>query len=181
MRIENPRGKLKFAVPVQIPEWASPKIQKVIPKGRKVRLCGVMEPVKASEIDQEGLEVPLKRVSGKKGIKGLPKAESPLEALFELQLRASHIKFEREKELAIAFGKKYRWDFVVGDLAIEISGGIWVTSGHSTGRGITRDAAKGYYCLKAGFRPLTLTGDDVKSGEGLRRVQELMKEKKEWK
>lgn len=101
---------------------------------------------------------------------------SALENLFAFQLKACRLKFEREVKLVA--GRRYRWDFVVGDLAIEINGGQWIKSGHSTGIGLGRDADKLYEAVKAGYRPLVLTGDLVKSGVGVKRVLELMEAKK---
>ncbi len=101
---------------------------------------------------------------------------SALEDLFAFQLRASKIKFEREVKLVP--GRRFRWDFVIGDLAIEIQGSVWVKGAHSTGKGITRDADKLYLAVLNGFRPLVITGDLVKSGVGVQRVIQLIGEKK---
>lgn len=102
---------------------------------------------------------------------------SALEAEFEFQLKAMKIAYKKEQSLVP--GRRYRWDFIVGDLAIEINGGSWIKSGHSTGTGLQRDYDKAYEALKAGYRPLSLTGKDVKSGEGIQKVIQLMKVKSE--
>ena len=102
---------------------------------------------------------------------------SQIEDLLEFQLRALKIAFR--KEVSLVPGRRYRWDFVVQDLAIEVQGGIYLKgrSGHSSGTGIQRDCDKGFEALKAGFRPLSLTSADVKSGEGLRKIQTLIRSK----
>lgn len=101
---------------------------------------------------------------------------SELEDLFAFQLRAvlpKGTKFVREAKLVP--GRKYRWDFVIGDLAVEVQGGHWKAStGHTTGSGIQRDCDKGYLALKAGYKPLSITGDDVRKGEGVKRVLSLL-------
>lgn len=99
---------------------------------------------------------------------------SSLEELFAFQLKAHRIKFEREVRLDPS--RRFRWDFVVGDLAIEVQGGQWRAKGaHNTGKAMGRDAEKGFIALKAGFRPLSITGDQVKSGVGLIWVESLMR------
>ena len=98
---------------------------------------------------------------------------SRLEEDFALQLRAYHIKFERE--VRVCKERRYRLDFVLpGKLAVEVNGGTWVKSGHSTGTGIQRDCDKAYEALKAGFRLLPLTGDDIRSGAGIDKVLSLL-------
>ena len=98
---------------------------------------------------------------------------SRLEEDFAVQLRAMKVPFTRE--VRVCKERRYRLDFVLpGKLAVEVNGGSWVKSGHSTGKGLQRDADKGYECLKAGFRLLTLTSDDVRSGAGIDKVLSLL-------
>lgn len=49
------------------------------------------------------------------------------ELLFEIHLKESEIEYK--KEVMICPGRQYRHDFVVGNLAIEIQGGIWMDKG----------------------------------------------------
>ena len=103
---------------------------------------------------------------------------SQLEDSFAFQLRAYKIKYERE--VRVCKERRYRIDFVLpGNLGVEINGGTWAkgNSGHSSGKGLQRDADKGYEALKAGYRLLTLTGDDVRSGEGIQKVIHLLESK----
>jgi len=97
---------------------------------------------------------------------------SQLEDLFEFQLKAMKIAYRKQQQLAKP--RKYSWDFVVGDLAIEINGQTFQKGGHSSGIGIQRDYDKAYTALLHGWKPLSLSAQDVKSGEGLRKVQTLI-------
>ena len=97
---------------------------------------------------------------------------SDLESLFEFQLRAMKIAYR--KQVRLCPPRKYSWDFIVADIAIEVNGQTWVKGGHSSGLGIQRDYDKAYECLKAGFRPLSLTSKDVKSGNGVQKVISLL-------
>ena len=97
---------------------------------------------------------------------------SRLEEEFAIQLRAMKVPFTREVRFC---DRRYRFDFLLADkLAVEISGGIWVKSGHTTGKGLQRDADKLYEALLAGYRVLVLTSDDVRSGAGIDKVLSLL-------
>ena len=98
---------------------------------------------------------------------------SPLEDDLAWQLQAYKIPFRRE--VMLVKGRRYRWDFVIGDLAVECQGSTWkANTGHTSGSGIHRDADKGFEALKAGFRPLNLTGADIKSGTGILKIKSLL-------
>lgn len=100
---------------------------------------------------------------------------SYLEDTLALQLRAAGIKYEREFK-AVA-GRRYRWDFAMPEhsLLIEVQGGIWKKGGHSTGKGITRDAEKHNLALVNGWGQLIVTAEQIKSGQALRWIQEAIK------
>lgn len=99
-----------------------------------------------------------------------PKGSS-LEVLFALQLQDENIPAEREFKLP---GLRYRWDFKVKDLLIEINGGTWGHMGHSSGTGIQRDYDKHNCAVLAGYRPLLFTSDDVTSGRAIDTVRRAM-------
>lgn len=103
----------------------------------------------------------------------IPQALSEGEELFALHLRTYGIKYEREVRLID--GRKWRWDFVVGDLAIEIQGATWRKGGHSTGSGILRDCQKLNAAVLAGYRPLVFTSETVLSGEAIDTVRAALK------
>ena len=97
---------------------------------------------------------------------------SPLEDEFALQLRIAGIPFEREYR-AIN-GRKYRWDFRVGSILVEIQGGTWTKGGHSTGKGLHRDYEKNNAAVLAGWRVLYFDGEMVRSGAALGTVQNYL-------
>lgn len=103
----------------------------------------------------------------------IPKVGSIGEETLALHLRAHGIPFERE--VCLVGGRKWRWDFVVQDLAIEIQGGTWTRGGHSRGVGQARDCAKQNASVKAGYRPLAYTTDMVTSGEAINDLLEILK------
>ena len=97
------------------------------------------------------------------------------EATLALMLRVEGIPFERE--FAAVPGRKFRWDFhVKPDLLIEVQGGVWnfKKSGHSSGFGITRDAEKASLAVAHGYRQITATTAQVKSGQALTWIKQAI-------
>lgn len=96
------------------------------------------------------------------------------EATLALMLRAEGITYEREYQAVP--GRKFRWDFRIGDLLVEVQGGVWNygKSGHSSGRGITRDAEKASLAVAHGYRQITATTAQVKSGQALRWIKQAI-------
>ena len=86
------------------------------------------------------------------------------EELLGWQLKAIGIPFEREITLP---GRKFRYDFKVDDMLIEVQGGVWAKgdSGHTSGKGITRDCEKGQFAVLNGYRFIAVTTGQVSNGE----------------
>ena len=104
----------------------------------------------------------------------IPQALSEGECTLELHLRAQELPYARE--VALIAGRRWRWDFLVGnDLAIEIQGGTWIRGGHSRGTGQRRDCGKMNAAVKAGYRPLAYTTEMVLSGEAIADVLTLLR------
>ena len=98
---------------------------------------------------------------------------SELEEMLAGQLTALRIPFTREVRLVD--GRQYKWDFLVGDWAIEVQGGIWRYGGHNTGTGITRDARKhNALMLLRSCRDLYVTGEMIESGEALKLIEQAL-------
>ena len=94
-----------------------------------------------------------------------PKALSIGEETLATHLRAYGLKYERE--VCLIPGRKWRWDFRVGNLAIEVQGQTWTKGAHSSGSGILRDCQKLNAAVLAGYRPLIFTTQMVVSGEAI--------------
>ena len=97
---------------------------------------------------------------------------SRLEEAFALQLRAYKIPYEREKRFAPP--RRFRFDFLVGKLAIELQGGVYSQGAHSRGKGQERDFEKNYLALLEGYKVLYVSGDQVRSGEAIEWVKSLI-------
>lgn len=98
-----------------------------------------------------------------------------LEDTLAFQLDALSIPYTREYQ-AIP-NRRFRFDFAIEPIAetrllIEVQGGTWVKSGHSTGTGIQRDCEKHNLAVLAGFRVLAFTSTDVRQGTAMTTIQE---------
>lgn len=100
--------------------------------------------------------------------------QSAPEAEFLLHCRANKLK--PKTEFRFNPSRKWRLDFAFPDqkLGIEINGGIWRVSGHTTGTGLTRDYEKGNSAILLGWRVLNFTPAMVKSGEAIKIVMECL-------
>ena len=96
-----------------------------------------------------------------------------------MQMKAIGVKFARE--IRLFSDREWRWDFVayspVHDpaIAIEVQGGIWQKSGHTTGTGITRDCEKANAASEAGYRLLFFTPKMIQSGEALATIERMLR------
>lgn len=97
-----------------------------------------------------------------------------LEDVMSTKLTEAGIPHEREVH-AVA-GRRYRWDFKIGEYLIEIQGGTWSRkrTGHSTGAGIRRDAEKANAAVLAGYKVLFFTSDMVHDGTALHVITEAL-------
>lgn len=91
------------------------------------------------------------------------------EKFYDLWLLLGGPELKRE----FRFHEKRRWrlDFCheSSKTAIEIDGGIWVKSGHSSGTGISRDIEKSNELEYMGYRLFRFTGDMITT-ENLKRL-----------
>lgn len=88
------------------------------------------------------------------------------EALLEVHLKEQNIPYEREAKLVD--GRRYRWDFAIGRLAVEIQGGIWMKkSGHNTGLAIQRDIEKARMAAACGYIPVAFVTKEVMNGTAI--------------
>ncbi len=105
----------------------------------------------------------------------MTKTMSHLEVMLDDQLCLAGINPEETEYCAIP-GRRFRWDFAWSSkrVLVEVQGAIWVRGGHSTGSGITRDATKNNLAVLAGWKPLIVTAEHIKSGEALKWIQEAL-------
>jgi hypothetical protein len=59
-------------------------------------------------------------------------------------------------------------------LGVELHGGIWRLSRHTTGAGFTRDREKMNACVEAGIRVLEYTTEHVRSGTAALQIQRIL-------
>ena len=109
------------------------------------------------------------RVGGYK----VPKPKSEAEESLALHLKADHVPFEREQFLIL--GRKFKTDFLVHDIAIEVDGGIWTGGRHGTGKGITSDCEKLNLLTLAGYRSLRFTTSMVMDGTAIDTILKAMR------
>lgn len=101
-------------------------------------------------------------------------SKSAVEEELALELKANRIGFCREVRLIPK--RKFRWDFVINNLAIEIQGGIFKGSrgGHTSGKGYQRDCEKMQLVVMEGYIPVHFTSDDVRKGRAVEVIKELL-------
>lgn len=102
---------------------------------------------------------------------------SALEDLFALHCRASLLP-EPRREHVFAPPRRFRFDFCWIDrlIAVEIDGGTWTKSRHTTGTGFEKDCEKTNLAALAGWKVFRFTGGMVRSGAAIATVIEALKE-----
>lgn len=105
----------------------------------------------------------------------MSKGPSHLETMLDDQMCLAGLPAPEAEFCAIP-GRRFRWDFSWPDkkVLVEVQGAVWVKGGHSTGGGITRDAEKNNLAVLAGWKPLIVTAEHIKSGQALRWIQEAL-------
>ena len=105
-----------------------------------------------------------------------PRGPSKLEVKFREQLSLAGLLDGVEAEYCAIPGRKLRWDYAwpLRHLLLEIQGGIWAKGGHSSGVGINRDTEKANIATLAGWHILSVTSNQINSGQALRWVQQAL-------
>ena len=99
-----------------------------------------------------------------------------LEDEFNMQLKA--IGYHPEREVKFHPTRKWRFDFLIGTLAIEVEGGIWIKSRptrHTSAKGFINDCEKYAEAMLLGYRVLRVPGDWVTDGRAIGYVERALK------
>lgn len=108
-----------------------------------------------------------------------PRAESPVEELFDLQARALKLPAPT-REFRFHLVRRWRIDFAWPELqlAVEIEGGIWTRGRHTRGAGVRADMEKYNALASMGWTLLRFDGGAVKSGAAIKQVEQFISERK---
>lgn len=92
--------------------------------------------------------------------------------LMARQLTQAQIAYKEE----FRFEPKRRWrfDFLIRDIALEIDGGLWINGGHSRGKGRISDMEKQNHATLLGYKTLRFTPAQVKSGTALEYLKNML-------
>jgi very-short-patch-repair endonuclease len=77
--------------------------------------------------------------------------------------------------------RKFRWDFafVEAQLLIEVQGGIYTKSAHSTGQGLERDYTKNNLANLYGWRVLQFSRSMIEDGTAVELIKACLQESEE--
>ncbi len=99
---------------------------------------------------------------------------SELSDTLSFQLRAAKINHIREPKLVP--GRKFQTDiFVPPHLVVECDGGTWSGGRHVRGQGVEDDCEKQNLLVTHGYRPLRVTGKQIKDGRALKWIELAIK------
>lgn len=98
------------------------------------------------------------------------------EELLAFQLRAMNIPHERE--FAFCPGRRWRADFRIRDVLIEVEGGGWTGGRHVRGAGFEADCEKYAEAVALGYRVLRVTPGMVHDGSALDYVRRILRKEK---
>lgn len=100
---------------------------------------------------------------------------SELEELLAVQLTALQIEFEREQTLIP--GRRFRFDFLIGEwLIAEVEGGTWRGGRHTTGAGFQKDCEKYNLAVEMGYQVLRFTSNMVRSGDAAQQIERIVRQ-----
>ena len=80
-----------------------------------------------------------------------------------------------EREVVFAPPRKWRADFRVGTLLIEVEGGMWTNGRHTRGSGFEADCVKYAEAMLLGYRVLRVTPAMISDGRAIDYVIKLMR------
>lgn len=78
----------------------------------------------------------------------------------DLEYQLKQIGYHPEREVKFHPTRKWRFDFLIGNLAIEVEGGVWLDkSRHTHPKGFISDCEKYAEAMLLGYRVLRIPGD----------------------
>ena len=99
--------------------------------------------------------------------------KSKAEELLASQLDSIKISYKREVKFHPT--RKWRADFIIGKLMVEVEGGLWLKKGgHNTAKGIMRDMEKSNAAQAMGYVLLRFTPQQIKSGFALQTIENVL-------
>ncbi len=98
---------------------------------------------------------------------------SAAEEALAFQLRA--VGIANVRELVFAPPRKWRADFAIGTLLVEVDGGTWTGGRHVTGTGYAADIEKANEAMLMGYRVLRVTPAMVDSGQALALIERALR------
>lgn len=78
------------------------------------------------------------------------------------------------REVNFYMGRKWRFDFAIGRIAIEIEGGAWITGRHNRGKGFIADMEKYNFAALDDWRVLRFTPPQVLKGEAIAFIRRVL-------
>lgn len=102
---------------------------------------------------------------------------SRLEEKMSFHIRAAGLQ-EPAREFKFHPTRKWRFDFCWPDLklALEVDGGTWGKSRHTTGAGFEKDCEKKNEAIILGWRVMTVTSSMINDGRALEFIERAIKE-----
>jgi len=97
------------------------------------------------------------------------------ETLLEIHLKENGFVYERE--IKLVKDRRWRWDFLTENLAIEIQGGLFIKGRHSRGVAYTKDCEKMRAAAMDGYVPIYFTTADVLNGTAIQWLKDYKAEK----
>lgn len=107
---------------------------------------------------------------------GTTKPDESAKRLLAWQLTQLGEVFHVEHPFSQELGRKHRWDvaFLPELLAVEVNGGVWTRGAHGHPTTIIRNMEKTNLGAKLGWLILAFTPQQVKSGEALNFILEVL-------
>lgn len=108
--------------------------------------------------------------------RAVPTADSALEQLFLLHLKAEQLTQGLEREYQFELARKWRMDFAWTEnlVAVEIEGGVWTQGRHTRPQGFINDTEKYNHAALLGWTVLRFTEQCIKNGTAIQSVKHIL-------